>query len=674
MKKILLIGSLFMLNYSFGQIFSDNFDSYTAGSYLGPQSAGAWTTWSNAPGTAEDVKVSSANSVSGANSLYFSSNVNGGGPVDLVRNFGIINTGQFDLEFNMLVESGKAGYFNLQRNATIGQVWSMDANFNDDGTLTIINQSGLSFTTTYTQGSWFNFRLEIDFNINRWEVFIDNVSKGYFNNTENQIASIDIFPVDQNAPYSAGYFIDDFITTRTAFVLPTKNAAVNFVGFNGGNLAGNAVGVDYQIRNLGTQTITSFDVATTYNGVTVNQNYTSLNLVSMGVLSYSIPSTITLVPGTNDITVTVSNVNGSADDNALDNTGSAQVSPIVPAMGKMVVGEEATGTWCQWCPRGAVNMDLMENKYGNFWAGVAVHNNDPMTLTAYDAGIGGYISGYPSSIVDRGSAIDPSGMEPIFLNRVTLAPKAFITNGAIYDAVTRELKVSVTYNFQSAATSAYKYAVVLTEDDVTGTSGYAQANAYAGGASGVMGGFESLPNPVPAAQMVYDHVGREIAPAFGGGIGFPATVNAGYIQTQIFTFTLPATWDETKMHIIGMLIAPNGTVDNAGKATIAEAEANGYVDGLAGVSSQQLSGVDDALQIYPNPATSFSNIVVTTTNNESYSIEIRDMSGKLLTSKNYVSNSKIETITINTELFNAGVYFVSLVKESGTMVKKLIIE
>ena len=52
--------------------------------------------------------------------------------------------------------------------------------------------------------------------------------------------------------------------------------------------------------------------------------------------------------------------------------------------------------------------------------------------------------------------------------------------------------------------------MALTEDGVRRvmTSGYNQVNAYAGNALGPMGGFESLPNPVPAAQMVYDHVAR----------------------------------------------------------------------------------------------------------------------------------------------------------------------
>src|SRR3954447_21754120 len=114
----------------------------------------------------EDVMVSNADAVSGANSLYFSTTAQTGGPVDLVRNFGVLNTGQFDMDFNIKVETGKAAYFNLQRNATIGQVWAMDCFFNDNGSLKINNQNGLNFDGTYPQNQWFNFKLSINFNTN----------------------------------------------------------------------------------------------------------------------------------------------------------------------------------------------------------------------------------------------------------------------------------------------------------------------------------------------------------------------------------------------------------------------------------------------------------------------------------------------------------------------------
>jgi archaellum component FlaF (FlaF/FlaG flagellin family) len=679
MKKIVLIASLAFTTIGMAQTYSDNFDSYNAGQYMASQSGGFWTTWSNALGGAEDVLVSSANFASGPNSIYLATTAQAGGPTDLVRNFGVLNTGQFSMEFNILVETGKAGYFNFQKNATIGQVWAMDCFFNDNGTLTINNQSGLNFTGTYAQNTWFNFRIDINFNTNNWEVFIDDVSIGSFSNPENQIASIDIYPTDQNAPYSCGYFIDDFSYTITPYTLPSLNAAVTLVNFDQGEIAGADVTPKVRVRNLGTTTINSFDLDVVYNGNTISQPVTGLTLASLAETTITMTGTQTLIAGQNDIVATVSNVNGNATDgDANDDEGSVTVDPIIPATGKMVVGEEGTGTWCQWCPRGAVFMDMMETKYPDHWAGIAVHNADPMTVTEYDAAIGSLIAGYPSSLVDRGADADPSVMENEFLTRILVAPTAFITNGATWDATTRALHVSVSANFQTAATNGYKLAIVLTEDGVTGTgSGWSQSNAYGGSANnGAMGGYEDLPNPVPAAQMVYDHVARAIEPSFGGyANSFPATVNAGETHTVNGSFSIPSTWDENEIHIIGLLIAPNGRIDNAGKASITEAVQNGFVNGPNFTTSiDEYNQVDATLQVFPNPAHEMATVTVNLKKESTVNLRVLDLSGKEMAARNYGSMNGAANINMNISQFVAGVYIVELTLDNEVFQRRLIVE
>ncbi|NDA99346.1 MAG: T9SS C-terminal target domain-containing protein, partial [Flavobacteriia bacterium] len=340
------------------------------------------------------------------------------------------------------------------------------------------------------------------------------------------------------------------------------------------------------------------------------------------------------------------------DDVAEDNTLSNSINPVVPALGKMVIGEEATGTWCQWCPRGAVFMDQFETKYNQFWEGIAVHNGDPMTDVEYDSGIGAFIGGYPSAIVDRGTEVDPSGMSPDFFARLQIPPVATLINGATWDPISRILNVSVKADFALAANNSYKLACVLTEDDVTGTgSGYNQSNAYAGGGNGVMGGFELLPSSVPAAQMVYDHVARAIAPSFTGEANsFPATVLAGQSHTLNFSFTLPATWDENSINIIGLLLNPQGGIDNAGKATIAEAVANGYVAGLSTIYGENL---EKMVTVYPNPASSKTTIHLNLESQASVVLSLLDVSGKVLSSKNYGSLNGSWNLDLNTSNYTA---------------------
>ena len=73
MKKTLLLSlSFFISFFHFGQLFSDNFDTYAVGSYLGPQSL-TWSTWSGTEGAAEDAVINNIQSASPSNSIYLSS-------------------------------------------------------------------------------------------------------------------------------------------------------------------------------------------------------------------------------------------------------------------------------------------------------------------------------------------------------------------------------------------------------------------------------------------------------------------------------------------------------------------------------------------------------------------------------------------------------------------------
>jgi len=141
MKKITLLGAVALL-FGFGsanaQSFSDDFESYNVGDYIGANSSN-WTTWSGTTGGAEDAKVVNDKAASGTNSIYFAGSA-AGGPQDVVLPFqGAHETGEFVYAMKMFIESGKTAYFNFQAETAIGTTWALDCNFNGDGTFTLNN-------------------------------------------------------------------------------------------------------------------------------------------------------------------------------------------------------------------------------------------------------------------------------------------------------------------------------------------------------------------------------------------------------------------------------------------------------------------------------------------------------------------------------------------------------
>ncbi|MGL5890363.1 MAG: T9SS type A sorting domain-containing protein, partial [Bacteroidia bacterium] len=325
-----------------------------------------------------------------------------------------------------------------------------------------------------------------------------------------------------------------------------------------------------------------------------------------------------------------------------------------------------------------VFLDYMSENYPDYFAGIAVHNGDPMTNTIYDTGIGPLIGGYPSCLVDRELVVDPSAIETSFFRRIVVPSNAILVNGATWNATTRQLDVSVTYTFTAAATTAWKVALVLTEDSVTGTgSGYNQSNSYAGGGNGVMGGFELLPNPVPASMMHYNHTAREITPSFGGlANAFTVAPAIGDVRTFNYSYILPAGWDANQMHLVGMLIDNAGRINNASYTSISEAVANGFVTGtpVGGVGIQSPDAPDAVVNMYPNPTNGNTFLTLNLDQTQEVQIIITDVTGRIVASRNYGELAGAWTLPMNTEGFAAGMYNVQIRTGNNVETKRLIVE
>jgi hypothetical protein len=280
--------------------------------------------------------------------------------------------------------------------------------------------------------------------------------------------------------------------------------------------------------------------------------------------------------------------------------------------------------------------------------------------------------------VDRdGIDVDPSGIESPFLNKISVAPAVTIVNGASFDTLTRELKVSLTTTLLQNILGDYKIACVITEDSVRGNSaGYNQVNAYAGGGSGPMGGFELLPNPVPAAQMHYNHVARAINPSYDG---FPYTnggsADSGQVLNHIATYAIPVEWDINQLHIIGLFISPFGSIDNASSTTLVEAIANG-LDSTSAIDIttdvKEIPQIDAQISLYPNPTS--DNAIISLNLKEASRVQmgIYSINGMLMDKKDYGKMSGGIILPIEVNILETGMYLVHVTIDGFTTVLKLI--
>lgn len=474
-----------------------------------------------------------------------------------------------------------------------------------------------------------------------------------------QLKTVDLSAYDGMTVYIAfvhsnddgdNWYIDD-ILVRSPLNL---DARLDNVSLNRFSLLNTNNPLICDISNNGSSTITSVELSWT-DGTTNYSDIFNVNIASGATESITHTSAVNLSSvDEKNISVNIVNVNGAADGDAANNTLSTKINTLSQSGTKKVFIEEATGTWCGWCPRGAVGLDYMSATYPESVVAVAVHNGDPMAVSEYDNGIGQYISGYPSGVVDRlVGNVDPSqsSLENTYNQRINDLVPVNISADATQSGNQLTITVNATFysNFSTAGND-YRFGVVMSEDGVTGTSsGYAQTNYYSGGANGPMGGYENLPSPVPASQMVYDHVGRALLGGFNGEAGsIPATVSNGQTISHTFTYTIPATSDVNNMHIIPLLIDQNtGGISGANEVSVSQA-----------LSVEEVSGID-SITIFPNPAKDNINIAFEA-GNGNYNVNVTDMLGRVVITKAYEGLFGNQTIKLPVSELTPGHYFVTI--------------
>jgi hypothetical protein len=431
-------------------------------------------------------------------------------------------------------------------------------------------------------------------------------------------------------------------------------------------LAGNQ-SITGTVRNGGLSAITSYTVD--WNDGTAHSETFNSTIQPGETQDFTHGTALTVVGGTDYVITACADVTNDAlaSNNCL---APFTIYGLTSSPTRTVVGEEKTGTWCGWCPRGAVALTGMESE-SNF-IGIAVHNGDPMTVSSYDSNIGTYVpGGYPGGGVDRVISGNPASFSTMFAQRATVVTPVTIGVNATVDMATGVVTVNASADFFATVNGDYRIAVVLTEDHVTGTdAGYNQANYYDDGAAGAMEStiinFVGAGDPVPAADMEYDHVARALGDdLILGTVGsVPAANAAGTNVTKTYTFTLDPSWNAINMHAVAMFVdGTTGEIMNAGKSNFTGAVSVSEIENNFSVS------------IYPNPASDVANVRVELTETSNVSIEVYNTLGKLVYSENTNDVSQgAYYYSVNTLDFATGLYSVKTTVNGNVSTTKLAVK
>jgi hypothetical protein len=344
--------------------------------------------------------------------------------------------------------------------------------------------------------------------------------------------------------------------------------------------------IEGTVHNVGTAPITTLTVIWNDGSGPVSENL-NVNIAPNSTYSFTCANQWN-AQASPQASLTLA-VTTTADANPSNNGYVKPVTVLASLPKKYVVVEERTGTWCAWCPRGAVGMAHLEQQEPEF-IGIAVHSGDPMEVQNYDGLIGTYIEGggFPGAIFDRDNESNFNGgiatLLAEFNTRKAHAAPCEVKNLAVnVNSSTNEINISGETEWFGNIHGDYRLSCVIIEDDVIGTtSGWFQANAYAGGSNGtqqfpanVNNGFNfaTAPNPVnPTGFGGYDHVARYLSS--GNLLGDPNSLPTGEVPMGTYAYTfapIPASVvnNITKAQAIVMVVDKyTGDILNAKKISL----------------------------------------------------------------------------------------------------------
>ena len=660
--------------------FTDDFESYGIGDYIGEADT-LWTTWSGATGGAEDAQATIENAFSDTQSIYFSSSSADGGPQDVVLPFGeVFDEGDFEFSSRFFVNGG--AYFNFQADTTIGNTWAVDCNMNNDGTIVFSTGGGgtVFLSSTYPTGEWFKLDVKINLTLNDWEVFINDNSIGSFSNTINELASLDLFPLNGHS-----FFVDDVMVSHEPFIPVGINAILTDLTIPTYVQIPADIDIEGSILNYGDETITSMDIVWTDGTNSYTDNVSGLLIPTLGTYDFTHADQLSMTTlDTANVSVSIENINAGEDVDISNNTIDLTVISVEFVAQRIPLFEHFTSNTCGPCASfnpgfqtllDANNVNDMSNakvgaiKYQVNWPGSADQS--------FNADIGSRVSyynveGVPSAHIDGLSTsssqeeIDEHAAVPAFLK---IEGTAVATEGTDLD-----VEVTVT-SYDDYPNASIHIAVV--EDEYNNTAGTNGESEFFQVLRKMLPNGEgttadlSNGNSVTVSESATFAVGNVTADSYRLWEGLGNCRVVAFVQDEDSKEVLHAALIE----ITGDLeVTPSW--DCVANACVDPGTGDGEFSSLADCETEcvstSISAWEDLnIQLMPNPAKDNLSVSLNS-NSEKLNLSILSMTGQKVLDKNYGILNGEQLLPLDISNLSTGFYTLKVQLNDKSSIHKFI--
>ena len=290
--------------------------------------------------------------------------------------------------------------------------------------------------------------------------------------------------------------------------------------------------------------------------------------------------------GDSELTVTLDKVNGQPNTILSPATFTTHVKPFVPVTRPLM--EEYTGTWCGWCTRGWMALELMREFYPELVTCIAYHSGDAMQAKTFPVSV----TSFPGSTINRGAVIDPYygnygsddfGIKFDLENAMAVFAPADINVEAMYSEDGSQVDVkSFTRFVDSYDQTPYTVGYALVADGLSDPA-WAQNNSYAQYKNNPLyeGTYlETICNwPSSIPNLVFNDVAIDTDAVLGVSGSVPETVESGTLYEHEYNYNISnnnLVREGAELHVMAFVIdVTTGRVVNSNKTAVVAYSASG---------------------------------------------------------------------------------------------------
>lgn len=481
---------------------------------------------------------------------------------------------------------------------------------------------------------------------------------------------------------------DDVVFEFYEGVQPDYDLALNSITIN--DMANfnqeNAIGG--LVRNMGKQSITSFEINYHVDGNTFTKTY-NVTINPGGEYQFKAdPYLPTSGSGQyHEIVVWIGKLNGSQNDENNSNDTirkSVFVNLGISAIKRTLI-EEFTTVPCGFCPDGHLKLEEILNNYPNV-IGVCHHagfGTDAMTISQHSTYATDFADGAPTAAIDRhrfegdagNIAISRNIWESSALSMLNVPAPCRVQSYGSFDKSSGALNATVQVEFVDYALPGdLRITVFLVEDHVSeGTGTNWDQHSYYYNTVGHPFYQKGIYNGSYAVLPKYDHrhVSRAvISPVWGTSGVISSNPQPGELKTKNYSYTFPSNWNKDSVYLVAFVSYYN---TDKNKRDVLNSFITRVVDMPAqAVGIEQISS-DFSFSIFPNPVKNMAVVKFSIPENTEVSYEIYNLMGKKIGGdKGFRFAAGINELFVNTSELAIGTYILKINAGGNTYSSKIV--